>query len=80
MMDFGEGTGLTLGVVTGYLAYGWIHYAAHHLRPSTQWLNRRKQIHALHHRARDGHYGVTTSFWDRVFRTGFAKQRVRSCG
>ena len=70
MMEFCKGTALTLGVITGYLGYGWIHHAAHHWRPGTRWLKRRKQIHAMHHRAGDCHYGVTTSLWDWVFRTG----------
>jgi cyclopropane-fatty-acyl-phospholipid synthase len=76
MMDFWKGTGLTLGVVTGYLAYGGIHHAAHHWRPSTHWLNRRKQLHAIHHRVRNCHYGVTTSLWDWVFRSNSVKQRA----
>jgi hypothetical protein len=73
MMGFWKGTGFTLGVVTGYLAYGWIHHAAHHWRPGTHWLNRRKQLHAIHHRARNCHYGVTTSLWDWVFRSSSVK-------
>jgi len=74
MMDLRKGTAFTLGVVIGYIGYGWIHHAAHHWRPGTHWLKRRKQVHALHHRAGNCHYGVTTSFWDRVFRSGFARQ------
>jgi sterol desaturase/sphingolipid hydroxylase (fatty acid hydroxylase superfamily) len=62
---------LTLGVTTGYLAYGVCHHATHHQRARGPWLKERKRWHAIHHR-RAGRqcYGVTTTFWDRVFRTG----------
>ncbi len=70
ILELWEGTGLALGVVAGYVAYGWTHHAVHHWRPSTQWLKRRKRLHAMHHRDRNRHYGVTTSFWDWVFRSG----------
>jgi cyclopropane-fatty-acyl-phospholipid synthase len=69
LTDFWKGSGLTLGVLIGYLAFGSIHHAVHHWRPRTPWLKRRKQLHALHHRLGDRHFGVSTSFWDRIFRT-----------
>lgn len=62
-------TALTLGVLTGYLAYAITHHATHHLRAGNRWLRRRKHWHALHHRraGRPGFYGVTSGFWDYVF-------------
>jgi sterol desaturase/sphingolipid hydroxylase (fatty acid hydroxylase superfamily) len=61
---------LTLGVLTGYLVYGITHHAIHQWETNNAWLRRRKQWHALHHRlGRRGCYGVTTSFWDHVFRS-----------
>ncbi|HEX5127956.1 MAG TPA: sterol desaturase family protein [Rhodocyclaceae bacterium] len=61
---------LTLGMVTGYLGFTWIHHALHHWRADSTWLKNRKRLHAIHHQnAKSGHYGVTTSFWDVVFRT-----------
>lgn len=51
------------------------------MRVGRRWRQRRRQWHALHHRrmapvtgtmparAAPGHYGVSTAFWDRVFRT-----------
>ncbi len=56
----------TLGVLTGYVAYGTTHHAVHHWRPRGRWLARRKHRHALHHGGKGG-YGVTTDLWDRVF-------------
>lgn len=58
--------GFTLGVTTGYLAYGTTHHAVHNWRARGTWLTKRKQWHALHHGGRGG-YGVTTDFWDRLF-------------
>jgi hypothetical protein len=78
MMDLWKGIGLTLGVATGYLAYGWVHHAVHHWQPGTHWLRRRKQLHAMHHRTGDRHYGVTTSLWDGAFRSGSAKHGAQS--
>jgi len=62
---------LTFGVLTGYLAYAITHHATHHWRSDSAWLLRRKRWHALHHstRRRPGHYGVTSGFWDHVFRS-----------
>ena len=59
---------LTLGVLTGYLAYSVTHHAIHHWRAGNSWLKQRKRWHALHHHVEHpGCYGVTTAFWDRVF-------------
>jgi cyclopropane-fatty-acyl-phospholipid synthase len=59
---------LTLGMLTGYLAYAVTHHATHHWRADNAWLHRRKLFHARHHHGRDpGCYGVTSGFWDRVF-------------
>jgi sterol desaturase/sphingolipid hydroxylase (fatty acid hydroxylase superfamily) len=64
-------TAFTTGVALGYLLYGLTHHGMHHWRSEWSWWKQRKVWHALHHhRAADaGHYGLTTSFWDRVFGT-----------
>lgn len=63
---------LTLGVVSGYLAYAVTHHAVHHWHGSSLWLKQRKLWHALHHtrHAQPGRYGVSSNFWDRVWGTG----------
>lgn len=67
---------ITLGLLIGYFAYSLTHHAAHHWRADNDWLKRRKRCHALHHRAGErGHFGVTSSLWDRVF--GSAGRRAR---
>ncbi|WHZ10690.1 MAG: hypothetical protein OJF60_001129 [Burkholderiaceae bacterium] len=61
---------LTLGVMTGYLGYSCMHHAVHHWRGGGRWMYARQHAHAMHHRrGATGYYGVTTSFWDHVFRT-----------
>lgn len=70
LTDIWKGIGLTLGVLVGYFGFGSVHHAVHHWRPRTGWLRRRKQLHAIHHRLGDRHFGVCTSLWDWVFRTG----------
>ncbi|MGA7749713.1 MAG: sterol desaturase family protein [Gallionella sp.] len=60
---------LTLGVLTGYLAYTITHHAIHHWRADSAWLKQRKRWHALHHHRieQPGYYGVTSAFLDHVF-------------
>ncbi len=59
---------LTLGILTGYLAFGITHHAIHHWHLDNTWLKQRKHWHALHHHTvQAGCYGVTTAFWDHVF-------------
>jgi cyclopropane-fatty-acyl-phospholipid synthase len=62
---------LTLGVTIGYYAYAITHHATHHWRAASPWLQRRKRWHAAHHHsaAERRCFGVTNSFWDRVFGT-----------
>ena len=61
--------GVTLGILTGYLAYTVTHHATHHWRAANTWTRQRKRWHALHHGPNKypGHYGVTSGFWDYVF-------------
>ncbi len=71
-------TALSFGFIGGYLAYGLTHHATHHPAfqrgPFRKWMSRRRRWHALHHArgasgARAANFGVTTGFWDHVFRT-----------
>lgn len=61
---------LTLGALTGYLAYTITHHTIHNDQLDIEWLRRRRRWHARHHAAGPaGRYGVTTGFWDRAFGT-----------
>lgn len=71
--NFDLASGLTTGFMAGYLWYVGIHHAVHHwqIRQGT-YLFCAKRRHALHHFARQScNFGVSSGFWDRVFRTGF---------
>lgn len=62
------------GFLVGYLFYDMTHYAVHHYNfKSKFWLDL-KHHHMLHH-YKDMHngYGVSSKFWDLVFRTTFKK-------
>jgi cyclopropane-fatty-acyl-phospholipid synthase len=73
---------LTLGVLTGYLAYTITHHATHHWRADTAWLKQRKHWHALHHHhvERPVCFGVTSRFWDHVFGSEPTAQAAGSHG
>jgi sterol desaturase/sphingolipid hydroxylase (fatty acid hydroxylase superfamily) len=61
----------TAGMMLGYLWYVTAHYGMHHwrIRPAG-YLGRLRRRHALHHHFDDlGNFGVTSSFWDHIFRT-----------
>jgi sterol desaturase/sphingolipid hydroxylase (fatty acid hydroxylase superfamily) len=65
--DVWRACALTLGILTGYLAYAITHHAVHHWHMDNAWLKKRKRWHALHHHSEHaGCYGVTSSFWDLV--------------
>ena len=63
--------GLSVGMLAGYTAYALAHYAFHFWTPAPGGhLYRMRLHHAAHHYSHDeGNFGVTTSFWDRVFGT-----------
>lgn len=69
--DVLQASALTLGLTTGYLFYTITHHATHHWQANSSWLKQRKIRHALHHHldADPVFFGVTTSFWDNVFRS-----------
>jgi sterol desaturase/sphingolipid hydroxylase (fatty acid hydroxylase superfamily) len=76
--DFTIASGLTAGVMLGYLAYVGVHHALHHWTiDRSSLLYQLKLRHARHHHAgEEGNFGVTNGFWDRVF--GTALERPRS--
>jgi len=67
--------GLTGGMMLGYLWYVTAHYGLHHWRmKSTGYLGNLRRRHALHHHYDDlGNFGVTSGFWDVVFRTNLKR-------
>ena len=60
------------GFMLGYLLYGSMHYAIHAWNPPFRWMKPLWRNHHLHHYKNDDKgFGVSTSFWDRVFGTMF---------
>jgi len=59
------------GFLLGYLSYAFIHYATHAYKPpKARLLKALWRHHALHHyKHPDRAFGVSTPFWDYVFRT-----------
>ncbi len=64
-----------VGFVIGYLFYDMTHYALHHANfRSKFWLDL-KQHHMIHHYTDpDNGFGVSSKFWDLVYRTTFKKR------
>ena len=79
--DLSAACALMFGFLIGYVAYSITHHAVHHWSGRGGWLRRRKRWHSLHHRPSQpaGRYGVTTAFWDHVFRST-AQPPVRRAG
>lgn len=58
------------GFMVGYAAYLMIHYAIHVFNPPKNFLGLIWKHHNLHHFAGDDRaFGVSSPFWDHIFRT-----------
>lgn len=67
-----RGLALFAGTATGYVAYDWIHYYAHHFRPRNPVGRFLRRYHLLHHfdESWSTHrFGVSSPLWDLVFGT-----------
>ncbi len=73
-------SGLTAGILIGYMAYMLMHHAAHAWTPPPgTWLYEARRHHALHHfRSEECNFGITTSFWDHVFGTALKSRQKGS--
>jgi sterol desaturase/sphingolipid hydroxylase (fatty acid hydroxylase superfamily) len=71
-VSFNVASGLTAGVMMGFLWYGIVHHVIHYRRPRllAAWLPATTQRHLRHHHsAQPGNFGVTIPLWDYVFGT-----------
>ncbi len=60
------------GFLLGYLLYGTMHYAIHSFNPPFSWMKPLWKNHYLHHYKDDNKgFGVSSTFWDRIFGTMF---------
>lgn len=56
------------GFVSGYLAYGSMHYAIHAMAPPFKFMKAWWRYHHLHHyKSPDKGFGVSSPMWDHVF-------------
>ena len=77
-----DGSALFAGLLWGYLVFIVVHYAVHRWRIEPgSWLYPTKMRHLTHHHLENCNYGVTTIFWDVVFRTNAREVggRIPSC-
>ncbi len=64
-----------VGFVIGYLFYDMTHYALHHANFKSKFWLELKQHHMIHHYSDpDNGFGVSTIFWDLVYRTTFKRK------
>ena len=62
------------GFIVGYLFYDMTHYAVHHFNLKSKFWLDLKHHHMIHHyKDMDNGYGVSSKFWDLIFRTTFKK-------
>lgn len=66
-----KGWGFFAGFGAGYVGYDMMHYAVHHLQNSKSAMFRKIRRHHMAHHFRDTRqgFGVSSYFWDRVFKT-----------
>jgi sterol desaturase/sphingolipid hydroxylase (fatty acid hydroxylase superfamily) len=65
------------GFLCGFIGYTFVHYAVHHLSSGGYgFMKKLKWQHNVHHHGTGSYnFGVTTAFWDHIFRTYSAKMR-----
>jgi sterol desaturase/sphingolipid hydroxylase (fatty acid hydroxylase superfamily) len=67
------------GFLVGYLIYDMTHFHIHHHRSDNRLSLALRRYHYRHHfQQSDRGYGVTSSLWDRVFRTVPVLRRLSS--
>jgi sterol desaturase/sphingolipid hydroxylase (fatty acid hydroxylase superfamily) len=86
-VSFNVASGLTAGMMMGFLWYGIVHHAIHYRRPRllASWIPAATRRHLRHHHSgQPGNFGVTIPLWDHVFgtvihdRVGLPKQRLKA--
>ena len=63
------------GFIVGYLFYDLTHYAIHHTNFKSGFWKKMKQHHMTHHYIDSSRgYGVSSTLWDKIFRSDFIKK------
>jgi len=63
------GLSYSLGMLIGYCLFTGTHHAVHHFRVRSSWFLWQKRRHAIYHAYPECNYGVSSAFWDVIFRT-----------
>lgn len=67
------------GFLLGYLMYDMLHYAMHHHNFKSGIMKKVKQHHMLHHyQDPEKGFGVSSSLWDIILRSGFTREPKKS--
>ncbi len=75
----GYGLPFTAGFMAGYASYLCVHYAVHAFKPPRNFLRKLWAHHAIHHYQQpDAAFGVSSPFWDVVFRTMPERNKIKS--
>ncbi len=74
-LPIGVASAFIAGGLLGYAVYGGLHHAEHVVKGSFKPYRRLCARHKIHHKLPDRNFGVTTSLWDRVFRTDHGSMR-----
>jgi len=62
--------GLLAGFLFGYLNYDMTHYALHHFHINSAYFRKLRRHHMAHHfKDHTTRFGVSTWFWDNIFKT-----------
>ena len=62
--------GIFAGFLSGYVLYDMTHYVLHHFSLKGKYAQALRRHHMAHHfKTHNARFGVTTWFWDGVFRT-----------
>ena len=68
--SFSKGAWMEMGMMISYMVYEWMHYAAHCYQPKWTYFKNLKHYHLKHHfKYPNDCFGVTQTFWDKVFGT-----------
>ena len=81
-LGFNVADGATVGIMLGYWWYGIVHHVIHHhaRKPSLDrgrsYFDSLRAWHMRHHHSpKHGNFGVTSPFWDHIFRTAISARR-----
>lgn len=83
-VGFSLGASFTGGLLAGFLHYEYVHWRIHFREPRNRRQARLRSHHLAHHFVNPrAYHGVTTRFWDHVFRTlpeGWENDYARAAG